>query len=121
MQTLARFCVVAGFKTRNSRELWIMEIVIMLSAKMEKRIQSQKNNKDLENFRKELKSIIINEGIKFGEGLDKNSRLHKWTSDTKSFLLDPHALHLTTELFTDRIRRYQPDAVGGLTLASHLI
>ena len=81
----------------------------------------EQEDKDLENLKAELKSLILNEGIKFGSGLDQQNRTYKWTSDTKAFLLNPRGLYITASLFMDKIRKYSPDAVGGLTLASHII
>lgn len=77
--------------------------------------------KDLGKLKEELKSIILNEGIAWGSGLDPNNQPYKWVFDTKAFLLNPRGLYLTTKLFMDKVRKYNPDAVGGLTLASHLI
>jgi len=71
--------------------------------------------------KQELKSIILNKGIAWGQGLSQNDEPYKWTMDTKAYLLDPIGLKLTTQLFIEKINKYKPDAVGGLTLASHII
>jgi len=76
---------------------------------------------DLVKSKEELKSMFINEGIAWGSGLDQNNHAYKWTMDTKALLLNSRGLFLTTQLFIDKIKKYFPDAVGGLTLASHLI
>ena len=73
------------------------------------------------NIREELKLAILNHGVLFGEGLDENNKPYNWVIDTKSFLLQPRYLRITAMLFMEKIRKYEPDAVGGLTLASHLI
>ncbi|MBI2657327.1 PQQ-binding-like beta-propeller repeat protein [Candidatus Woesearchaeota archaeon] len=79
------------------------------------------NKAEQEEYKRELKSLILNSGVVWGNGLDENNLPYKWVIDTKSFLLNPRGLYLTTELFMEKIRKYNPDAVGGLTLASHLI
>lgn len=76
---------------------------------------------DLETARRELKSLILNHGIAWGSGKNKDNKPYNWVFDTKSFLLNPRGLYLTSLLFLDKIRKYSPGSVGGLTLASHLI
>lgn len=90
--------------------------------KMEKTILSKLEKKgNLEELRKELKSIILNQGIAWGSGLDQENKIYNWVFDTKAFLLDSRGLYLTSLLFMDKIKKYNSEAVGGLTLASHLI
>ena len=79
------------------------------------------NKKSFGEIREELKSMILNQGIVFGTGLDSNDGVYKWAMDTKAFLLNPKGLYITTQLFMDKIKKYNPDSVGGLTLASHLM
>lgn len=76
---------------------------------------------DFGKLKEELKSIILNDGIVWGSSTDQNGKPYNWVFDTKAFLLNPRGLYPTTKLFMDKIRKYTPDAVGGLTLASHLI
>jgi len=90
---------------------------------MEKVILSktEKNEENLETMKRELKSMILNEGIAWGAGQDQNEQVYRWVMDTKAYLLDPRGLYLTSKLFLDKIKKYKAEAVGGLTLASHLI
>ena len=89
---------------------------------MESTILSKLENQEgLGNIEEELKNIMLNEGVVWGSGLNSNNEVYKWVIDTKAFLLNPRGLYLTTRLFLDKIKKYNADAVGGLTLASHLI
>lgn len=89
---------------------------------MENIIQlNKKNNLEYEKIMEELKSMILNNGIIWGEGLDEDNQSYRWVGDTKAVLLNPKGLQLTTELFSQKINNYKPNAVAGLTLASHII
>mgnify|MGYP001559939801 CR=1 FL=1 len=89
---------------------------------MEKATMLESPKQDsLDKIKKELKSVVLNQGVVWGEGLDENNKPYNWVMDTKAFLLDPRSLHITAQLFMDKIEKYRPDAIGGLTLASHLI
>lgn len=79
------------------------------------------NSKSLDKMKEELKSPILNHGIVWGADLGPNNKAYKWVMDTKAFLLDPRGLYFTNQLFMDKIKKYNPDAIGGLTLASHII
>lgn len=83
--------------------------------------EAGRKKEGIEHLKERLKSMILNKGIVWGSGLDQNNKVHRWIMDTKAFLLDPAGLHITAELFMDKIKKYDLDAVGGLTLASHLI
>jgi len=73
-----------------------------------------------ESVKEELKRTILAQGLLFGEGPSRNE-IKKWVFDTKSFLLDARGLHLATELLLEKIRKYQCEAIGGLTMASHIL
>lgn len=84
-------------------------------------LSSTKEDLQLEKARSRLKSIILENGLLFGQGLDKDNNPYKWVFDTKSFLLKSDGLGLATLLLSKLIEKYRPDAVAGSTLASHIL
>lgn len=94
----------------NLSSYWKMEGTTVLA-----QVNSQLEKKE------ELKSLILNKAVVWGSGLSPEEKPYNWCLDTKAVLLDPRGLHLTTLLFDEKIAKHKPEAVGGLTLASHLI
>lgn len=68
----------------------------------------------IQNSKKEeLKQIIIGQGLKWGEGLDKNGKILAWMFDLRQILLTPKGMELSSELAYQRLKKVECDAVGG--------
>lgn len=76
--------------------------------------------KKLDILKAELKALILNKGVKWGEGI-KGKEFYKMNFDTKEVLLNPRGAFITALLFKDKLRKFEADYVAGMTLASHLI
>ena len=83
--------------------------------------KAEEQSYKIQEFKSELKQMILDKGIVFGSGLSTQKKPYKWNLDTKEILLEPRGAYLASALFMEKLRNYQVDYIGGLTLASHLI
>jgi outer membrane protein assembly factor BamB/orotate phosphoribosyltransferase len=68
--------------------------------------------------RQALRRAIMDRALKLGEGVDKKGNLLFWTLDCREVLLDSSYLKQAADLLWEQLRRYRPDAVGGVTMSA---
>lgn len=67
----------------------------------------------------EVRRGLLNISLKWGEGLDRNGRPYGWMIDTRELLLQGDYLSTTCRLLWERLKKYEPDFVAGMTLAAN--
>lgn len=70
-------------------------------------------------YRAEIRQGLLDIAIKLGEGVARNGNPYHWMIDCRELLLTGPYLHYVSQLLWNRLKNYQPDAVGGLTLAAN--
>lgn len=67
----------------------------------------------------ELRAGMLDIALKFGEGVGRQGEPYAWMLDCRELLLQGDYLHQTCRALWDRLKLYEPDYVGGLTLAAN--
>ena len=70
-------------------------------------------------YRDELFQGLKDVALKFGEGVSSSGSLYKWMVDCRELLLVGPYLHYACRLLWERLKKYEPEVVGGLTLAAN--
>ena len=65
-----------------------------------------------------IRFTLINNAIKFGEGVGPQGNPWRWGIDTREILLHPQILSAASRLIWERIKKYNPTIVAGLELAA---
>jgi len=73
----------------------------------------------VEAERAKLKGALLEHGLKFGEGYNREGNRYQWLLDTREVLLRPGWLEVAARLLWRRLKPYKPDVVGGMTLAAN--
>lgn len=66
----------------------------------------------------ELRRALVDRGLKLGEGVDRRGSHRGWTLDCREVLLMSRPLTLAARLLWQRLRPYQPDMIGGMTVSA---
>ena len=67
----------------------------------------------------QLRSGILNIAYKLGVGVDVHGKPYTWMFDTRELLLTFPYLQLMGAMLWARLKHYEPNAVGGMTLAAN--
>ncbi|MGA7731959.1 MAG: PQQ-binding-like beta-propeller repeat protein [Chloroflexia bacterium] len=94
-----------------------MTIVYREQAKQLLRDAARDTRADNET-RQALGRAIMDRALKLGEGMDTKGYPLFWTLDCREVLLDSRCLKQTADLLWEQLRRYRPDAVGGVTMSA---
>lgn len=70
------------------------------------------------NAKEELRQLILNNGLKWGEGMLKNGNVPKWIFDLREVILTPEGSRLASSLIYEKIKDIDFDAVGGPSIAA---
>jgi outer membrane protein assembly factor BamB/orotate phosphoribosyltransferase len=65
-----------------------------------------------------LKRALLTDAVKMAQGIRKNGRPCTWIMDGRSALLRSDALRCATRQLWQKLRRYRPTAVGGVSLGA---
>jgi len=77
---------------------------------------------DIEKNKKILYERILNNSIKWNQGLLRGSgRPAGWTIDMREYMLDPYYSNIIAEIFMEWIESYKPDYVAGLAITGGFI
>ena len=71
-----------------------------------------------DQYKRELRNGLLNSSLKLGEGVGKSGEPSSWLLDCREVLLTGHYLHYAGRLLWERLRPYQPEMVGGMTMAA---
>ncbi len=71
-----------------------------------------------DGYRRELKSALLNTGLKLGSGVQRSGKAVSWVLDCREVLLTGQYLQYAGRLLWERVRHYAPDAVGGMTMSA---
>ncbi|MCF7861532.1 PQQ-binding-like beta-propeller repeat protein [Candidatus Woesearchaeota archaeon] len=69
----------------------------------------------------ELRQYILDEGIRFNEGINTDGSPKQWLIDSRKILLDPKGARLISKEFYEKLRRFESKYVAGLTMAGTLL
>lgn len=79
---------------------------------------SGKNEVDVEKARFTLKNLILQNGLKWNEGLLNDGQVPKWIFDLREVILTPEGLKLTAGLIYEKIRNLDFGMIGGPSMAA---
>jgi outer membrane protein assembly factor BamB/orotate phosphoribosyltransferase len=65
-----------------------------------------------------LKRTLLTDAVKIAQGVRKNGRPYAWIMDGRAALLRSDALQSATRQLWQKLRRYRPTAVGGVSLGA---
>jgi LPS sulfotransferase NodH/outer membrane protein assembly factor BamB len=108
----------------DTSEEWVMRY---LQIKQAQRVQlhfetpphtAEKAQASSDNYRSELKNILLNTGLKLGPGMQRNGKAISWVLDCREVLLTGQYLRYAGRLLWECLRPYAPDAVGGMTMSA---
>lgn len=68
-----------------------------------------------------LRKLILNNGLKWAEGVDRVGKRVKWIFDLREVIATPEGSRLATLLLFDKLRNFKFDYVGGPTFAAEPI
>lgn len=74
---------------------------------------------DLEHYHRELRNGLLNIALKFGQGIGRRGNLYAWMIDCRELLLTQPYLHYASRLLWERLKTYDIEVVGGLTIAAN--
>src|SRR3989338_3089004 len=74
-----------------------------------------------EEARERLRRLIMDRGIKWGEGMMRGDVRAKWTFDLREVLLTPEGSYLSSVLFSEMLKGFDFDMVGAPSLAAEAI
>jgi len=72
-------------------------------------------------LRQELRHGLLNIALKLGMGNSKDGAPYAWMVDTRELVLTQPYLQIVAKMLWDRLKKYRPEAVGGMTLAANPI
>jgi len=68
--------------------------------------------------REELKQLILDKGVIFNQGIQRNGKPQSWMIDSRQVLLDSEGSVLAAELLYEIFKKFSCNYIGGLTLAA---
>ncbi len=72
----------------------------------------------LDAVKRELYAGLLNRGLKFGQGVDRQGKTLSWLLDCREVLLIGRYLRHAARLLWELLRPYQPTRVGGMTMSA---
>lgn len=72
----------------------------------------------ISDAKERLKELILNKGLKWGEGLMKNGNIPKWIFDLREIILTPEGSRLVSRILYEKIKDLDFDMVGGPSIAA---
>lgn len=76
-------------------------------------------NVDLDTCRAVLRDGLLNVALKWGVGVDKSGKPYEWMIDTRELLLQGPYLQCAARLLWEKIKKHDPQVVGGMTIAAN--
>lgn len=77
------------------------------------------SNADLGQQRAALRAALLDVALKLGQGIDKSGQPYHWMLDCREVLLSGPWLQVAARMLWERLKPYEPDLVGGMTLAAN--
>ena len=72
----------------------------------------------LHEMRRELRCGLLDISLKLGVGISKSGARYTWMMDTRELVLTQPYLQIVGKMLWDRLKKYSPEIVGGMTLAA---
>ena len=66
-----------------------------------------------------LRQGVLDIALKLGQGVGRDNKPYQWMIDCRELLLGGPYLQYAARLLWERIKKHQPDFVGGMTLAAN--
>ena len=73
---------------------------------------------NIKEVKERLRELILNNGLKWGEGLLNDGQIPKWIFDLREIILTPEGSQLASALLYEKIKNLDFDIIGGPSLAA---